>query len=366
MNILVAANAFKGTLTSREVNQIIKDYLEKMNHQVTSVEMSDGGDGFLDVISSAIEGHFVYVETYNPLHDVIEVPYYMTKDAAYIELAKVVGLELIEEGRRNPLKTSTYGLGVLIKQAISQDVKRIYIGLGGSATNDGGAGMLQALGVKFYHKSQLLDQPLNGDTIGEITSIDTSELEDLIQSIDFELICDVDNPLLGKYGASQVYASQKGASQADIYVLDKHMEHYAHVIEDKFKRDFKHYRGSGAAGGVGFGCLATLGAKMYQGVSFMIDLLSIEQKIKTADVVIVSEGKLDQQTLHGKAPYGIAKLAKKYGKKVIGIFALKSDDAKMDFLDEIYVIVPKFANMRTSTKNPKNCLKKVLKSITFN
>ncbi|AUD62861.1 hypothetical protein BK010_04395 [Tenericutes bacterium MO-XQ] len=363
MNILVAMNAFKGTLSSVDVNEIVKNHFESLNHEVLSIPISDGGDGFLDAISKGLEGNFVEVEVFDPLNRTIKEKIFMIKDKAYIELAKVSGLNLLSKEEQNPLNTSTYGLGIMIKQAIYIGAKHIYIGAGGSATHDCGIGMLQALGVRFYHHGKLIDEKLCGKHLSLITSFDLSHLEDLIEYIDFEVITDVKNTLLGDQGAAHIYAKQKGASKEDITFLEKATKHFADIVEEYKNENFRDNDGSGAAGGIGFGFLSFLDATLHSGIEFMIDLLHIEEAIKKVDLIIVGEGKLDQQTIYGKAPYGIAKIAKKHQKKVIGIFGIKDDLKDNDFLDETYVIVPKYASNDLSMNHPKQALLNMLKKV---
>lgn len=365
LNILIAMNAFKGTLSSLEVNHIIESHLKSSNHQITSIPMSDGGDGFLDSISSVIEGDFIEVETLNPLSESMKASYYLCNDTAYIELARVSGLNLIKEEDRNPLNTSTYGLGLVIKQAIDQGSKHICLGIGGSATNDGGAGMLQALGVKFFHEDKIMNEVIDGENIGQVTSFDLSRLNQLIKNIDIQVISDVENPLLGKHGAAHVYASQKGASDEEVLILEKNMMHFADVVESYFNKTYRNMSGSGSAGGIGFGLLSFMQAQIISGSNYMISLLKLEDKVRLSDIVVVGEGKLDQQTLYGKAPYGIAKIAKKHHKKVIGICAIKDDDLKTDIFDEIHTIVPYFESLRNTMLNPHQSLKKMLETINF-
>ena len=363
MNILVAMNAFKGTLSSVDVNEIVKNHLESLNHKVWTMPISDGGDGFLDAISQGLEGSFIEVESFDPLNRTIKEKIFMIKDKAYIELAKVSGLNLLSKEEQNPLNTSTYGLGLMIKQAIYKGAKHIYIGAGGSATHDCGIGMLQALGVRFYHHGKMIEERLSGKHLSLITSFDLSYLEDLIEHIDFEVVTDVKNTLLGDQGAAHIYAKQKGASKDDLILLEKATIHFADIVEGYKKEKFRDTEGSGAAGGIGFGFVSFLDATLHPGIEFMIDLLHIEEAIKKVDLIIVGEGKLDQQTIYGKAPYGIAKIAKKHQKKVIGIFAIKDDLKEDDFLDQAYVIVPKYASNHQSMNAPKQALLKMLKNI---
>jgi glycerate kinase len=356
-------NAFKGTMSSLAVNQVIEKHLVTLGHDVTSLPMSDGGDGFLDAVSYKAHGSFVDVKTYDPLQRDITTKYFIYNDKAYIELAKVSGLSLLKEEERNPLMTSTYGLGLVIKDAIDKGVKKVCIGIGGSATHDGGAGMLQALGVKFYHRDNLIEDVIKGSMLKDITSFDLSIFKDLIKSVSVDVITDVDNPLLGQKGAAHVYATQKGASRSDIRLLEEGTTHFAEIVEAYFKTSFKDIKGSGAAGGIGFGLAAFLNAILYSGINYMMDLLNIEKLVRKNDLVVVGEGRLDEQTAYGKAPYGISKIAKKHQKKVIGIFASKDDHVKVDYLDEIYIIVPAYASMTDSLNEPAATLFKAVQEI---
>jgi glycerate kinase len=356
-------NAYKGTLTSLAVNQVIEKHLVTLGYDTVSLPMSDGGDGFLDAVSYNTNGSFVDVRTYDPLQKEITARYYVYNDKAYIELAKVSGLSLLNEEERTPLITSTYGLGIMIKDAIHRGIKRVCIGIGGSATHDGGAGMLQALGVKFYHQENLIEDMMCGHMLKDITSFDFSELKDLLSNISIDVITDVSNPLLGSKGAAFVYAAQKGASIDEIKALEESTKHFADLVETHLDKICRHLKGSGAAGGIGFGLSAFLNANLYSGIQYMIDLLDIEEHVKSADLIIVGEGKLDNQTAYGKAPYGISKLARKYHKKIIGIFASKDDHVKANYLDEVYVVVPKYASLKDSMNQPKSALLEAVKEI---
>ena len=356
-------NAFKGTLTSLEVNEIIEKYLLSKGHRVKCVPISDGGDGFLDAISSVVHGKVVRVETVNALGDSMIAPYLLAKDCAYIELAKSSGLNLVDTKMRNPLKTSTYGTGLLVNDAIQKGARKIVIGIGGSATNDGGAGMLQAMGVKFYQGKSLIEDMLNGENIAHITDIDDNDMKARMSHVEFEVISDVTNPLLGDQGSAHIYAAQKGANDQEIFMLEKHMKHYAEIVENNTHKLIKHIEGAGAAGGVGFGLLSFMNARILSGSTYMIERLDIKNLIDQTDLVIVGEGKLDEQTLFGKAPSVIATLAKQYHKKTIGIFALKNSIIYPDFLDEFHVIVPKYASEKESVAHPKKSLLNLIQNL---
>jgi glycerate 2-kinase len=363
MKIIVAVDSFKGTLSSLHISQILKKHYEKKGHQVLSIPISDGGEGFVDALEDFYQEDLIEVDTYGPLSDMTKASYLIHQDIAFIELSSVSGINKINETRLNPLHTTTYGLGLLVLDAIQKGAKKIVLGLGGSATNDAGAGMLQALGVKYYHHDVEIKTPMNGKLLNEITSFDTKDLDQLIKGVTFEMASDVKNPLLGEDGCAYVYAKQKGASKNIQDQLEAHMTHYANIVEKQLRNEYRHHEGAGAAGGFGFGAMSFLNAKIHSGIDYMIDLLNVESFIEQSDIVFVGEGKLDKQTLFGKAPYGIAKIAKKYHKKVIGIFAISEVPVDFKFLDEIHVIVPKFADEAFSMKKPKEALEKMLESI---
>lgn len=363
MKIVIAVDSFKGTLSSVDISRIIKSHYEKKGNQVLSVPLSDGGEGFIEAIKNCYNEKLIFVDTSGPLGDCIKGSYIIHDDVAFIELSSVSGINTIEYNRLNPLLTSTYGLGSLVLDAIDKGVKKIVLGIGGSATNDGGAGMLQALGVKYYNQDQEITSPINGDLLGHITSFETKLLDKKVHDIIFEIASDVENPLLGEHGCAFVYAKQKGATEQMQEQLEKNMTHYAQIAEKHFGRIYRHNSGAGAAGGFGFGAMAFLNANMHSGIDYMIELLNIESYIENADIVFVGEGKLDQQTLYGKAPYGIAKIAKKHNKKVIGIFAMSDLDVHLELIDELYVIVPTYADQMTSMNKPEETLIKMLEDI---
>lgn len=363
MKIIAAVDSFKGTLSSIEISHILKECYEKQDYEVIPVPISDGGEGFLDAIHYHTKAPLIPVSTIGPLEDPIESEYLIYQNTAYIELSRVVGLNEISAERLNPLKTTTYGLGKLVKHALKQNISTIVIGIGGSSTNDGAAGFLQALGVNFFAGKKQINIPLNGQLIGQVTHIDDSTLKEEYKNITFILASDVSNPLLGENGCSHVYAAQKGASISNQQELESAMMHYADCVEGTVNGSFRFQKGSGAAGGFGFGLSAFLNAKIIPGIDFIMELVDLENKIKNADLVFVGEGRFDYQTSFGKAPYGVAQLARKHGKKVIGIFGKQDFQAAHDIFDQSYVIVPKYADETTSLNAPKQALQKMIKEI---
>ena len=363
MNVAVIVDSFKGTMSSTTISEIIQSDLIKRGHDVVTVPISDGGEGLVETIKTYFSCSGIPVLTENPFGKEISSEYVIVENCAYIEMSSAAGIMLVKREDLNPLLASTYGVGLIIKDAIKKGVEKIVLGIGGSCTNDGGAGILQSLGVKFYKGDKLINERMNGSLIGEITHIDIGDIKKNIAGVSFELASDVKNPLLGENGCSIVYSSQKGANKTQKELLERNMIWYSYLVVKTVGHNYSKLEGSGAAGGVGFGCLAFLDAKIYSGIEYLINLLSIEKMIIESDVVIVGEGKYDKQTKYGKAPYGIAKLAKKHNKKVLGVFAMVEEGVESDLLDEILAIVPKYATMEESFRNPKSSFAKLVRDI---
>ncbi|MFA5692315.1 MAG: glycerate kinase [Acholeplasmataceae bacterium] len=366
MKIVIAIDAFKGTISSKKLSEIISDKFKTESNVIKTFPISDGGEGFIDAIKHFYNCESKVYETYGPLLNQVNAEYVLIEQTAFLEINSTSGITLINKKELNPLKTSTYGFGLLIKHVIKEGAKKIVFGLGGSATNDGGAGMLQGLGANFFYDKKLIEEPLNGNLIGFIDDIDLSELEKIIKDIEFIVALDVANPLLGADGATHIFSSQKGASLKQRNILEENMTKFADLIESKIGKNFRHEKGAGAAGGVGFTALAILKAKFNMGINFIIDLFNLEEEVKESDLVIVGEGQLDSQTKFGKAPLGIAKMAKKYNKKVIGLFGLTSDVDVSEYIDKVYSVVPKYASKKESLENPIKNFQKMLDNIRIN
>ncbi len=362
MRVLVAIDSFKGSLSSLEVATVLKQGLED-KHEINIIPISDGGEGFLDMIDSYVQGELVSVLTYGPSGNKRQGTYILKDDVAYIELDRIVGMSVASV--LNPMTNSTYGLGLVMKDAIIKGATKIVLGLGGSATNDGGTGLLQAMGVDFYHKEGfVIKDHMNGELMGMIESFDTSRLDRLMRGIRVDVICDVKNPLLGKRGATMVYGRQKGASTKDLNILEQHMTHFYEIVQKQSISNIRLEEGTGAAGGVGFAAVACLHATLIHSISFIRAFTNIEASISQADVVIVGEGQLDPQSDEGKAPLEIARLAKEKSKKTIAVCG-RSILEEHALLDEIYTIVPKYANIEASRKDAKTYLKKLIKDINI-
>lgn len=329
MKVVIAIDSLKGSLISIEAGEAIKEGILKVcDAEVVVKPLADGGEGTVEALVTGMNGISQTVSVTGPLGETIECVYGILpqSNTAIIEMAGAAGLTLVPDELRNPLKTTTYGVGEVIKEAIKNGCRNFIIGIGGSATNDGGVGMLQALGFQFYDKDM---QPvgLGGKVLSEIRYIRTDCKLSVLDECNFKIACDVNNPLYGKNGAAYVYGPQKGATPEIIEELDLGLINYAKVVEKNLGLDMANIPGTGAAGGMGYAFLAFLNAKLESGIKIILEEIKLEEEIADADYVITGEGKLDFQTAMGKAPIGVAKLAKKYDKKVIAFAGSTTEDA---------------------------------------
>lgn len=309
-------------MTAKQVCDAMERGIKRIYPEAICIKtpMADGGEGTVQSLVDATGGKIYEERVTDPLGGTVSAKYGILGDGstAVIEMASASGLYLIDKGSRNPLVTTTYGTGELVKACLNRGVTKIILGIGGSATNDGGAGFAQALGVRFLDKENK-DLPFGGLALQELDRIDLSSVDKRLQDIDIEVACDVSNPLCGENGASFVFAPQKGATAEMVSTLDDALLHYAEVIENQLGKDVKDVPGAGAAGGLGAGLLTFTNARLQKGIDIVIDYTNLKAAIKKADVVFTGEGKIDSQTQYGKTPYGIAQLARAEGKKVIAI-----------------------------------------------
>lgn len=329
MKIVVAIDSLKGSLSSIEAGNAIKEGINKVTKADVIVKpLADGGEGTVEALTAGMEGVLKKVKVRGPLGDKVECTYGILQESktAIIEMAGAAGLTLIEADRRNPLLSSTYGVGEVIIDAIKYGCKKFIVGIGGSATNDGGIGMLEALGVQFVSHRKELENVCAKD-LEMIDSIHTDNINPIIKECSFQIACDVTNPLCGTNGASYIFGPQKGADSLMVERLDKGLLNYSAKTKELMGEDLANYPGSGAAGGLGFAFLAYLNGKLQPGIEIILDAIHLEEEILDADYVITGEGKLDMQTAMGKAPVGVAKLAKKHNKKVIAFAGGVSKDA---------------------------------------
>ncbi|WP_434642502.1 glycerate kinase [Thermoanaerobacterium thermosaccharolyticum] len=318
MKILVAPDSFKGSLSSKEVLKAISEGIRRaIDAEIAGLPIADGGEGTVDALITSLGGKIVDVDVLGPLGNVVKGYFGVLNDGtAVIEMAASSGLNLVPNDMRNPLITTTYGVGQLIKEALDAGCRKFIIGLGGSATNDGGAGMIQALGVKLLDEDGK-DIPYGGGNLHKLKKVDISSIDKRVYESSFIVASDVTNPLCGEYGASAVYGPQKGATPEMVEILDRNLKHYSSVIKETLGKDFSDVPGAGAAGGLGFSLMAFLNAKIRSGIDIVMEASNIDEKVKSCDIVITGEGNTDFQTAYGKAPAGIARIAKKYGKPVV-------------------------------------------------
>ncbi|RKQ34334.1 glycerate kinase [Oceanobacillus halophilus] len=331
--IIIACDSFKGSATTIEVGNYIEQGIKKVDKNVDVVKfpIGDGGEGTVDSLVIGCNGEYQYAEVVGPRGKRLNAKFGMIEgNTAVIEMAEASGLQLIEDKERNPFEATTYGTGELIKVALDHGARKIYIGLGGSATNDGGIGMAQALGVSFKDKDgQEVGYGANG--VRNIATIDTTNIDKRLASVPIIALSDVTNPLCGKNGASYIYGPQKGASEEDVKVLDEILFHYGMLIKEQLKLDIAENVGAGAAGGLGAGLMAFCNVKLENGITKILELIKLEDQLKDADLVITGEGKMDSQSLYGKAPIGVATLAKRKDVPVIAIVGSADYD-----LHEVY------------------------------
>ncbi|HUW55917.1 MAG TPA: glycerate kinase [Planctomycetota bacterium] len=330
MKIVVAPDSFKECLAAREVAAAlargVRDILP--DAEVVSVPMADGGEGTVEALVDATDGGYVERDVTGPMGRKVRARFGVLGDGttAVIEMASASGLPLVAPGERNPLTATTFGTGELISAALDHDVRKVLIGIGGSATVDGGAGMAEALGVRLLDADGN-DLAPGGGTLGRLARIDVSGLDPRVRSVTVEVACDVDNPLTGETGAARVYGPQKGATPEQVDVLDAALGRLAEVIERDLGVTVASLPGSGAAGGLGAGLVAFLGATLRPGVDMVVDAVGLAATVTGADLVITGEGRLDRQSAFGKTPVGVAQTAKKLGIPVVAIVGAVGEGA---------------------------------------
>lgn len=329
MNILICPDSFKNSLNAIEVSKAIELGVQKnnKNHNIKKLPLADGGEGSLDVLINNEQGKYITVPVKNPLLRDIQASYGVINKTAVIEMARAAGLDLLKPEERNPMLTTTYGVGELIKHALDQGIQKFIIAIGGSATNDCGIGVASALGVKFLDEE---GKPIKntGQGLASLHKIDYDNIDQRILSSEIKVLCDVNNPLYGKNGAAYVYAKQKGASEEMIKTLDSNLKHFSKIVKNTFNEDISNMPGSGAAGGLGAGLMLFLKGKLVSGFDTIRVILDLEKYIESSDLIITGEGKIDSQSFNGKVAIEVSKIAKKYNKPVIGIVGSYEDDLK--------------------------------------
>ncbi|MEI6860440.1 MAG: glycerate kinase [Shewanella sp.] len=380
MKIVIAPDSFKESLSALEVaNEIERGFKSALpDAEYLKLPVADGGEGTVQSMVDATNGSIIKLDVIGPLGTPVSAHYGIlgnefiddNNKTAIIEMASASGLHHVPVQKRNPCITTSYGTGELICDALNRGIKCIIIGLGGSATNDGGAGMAQALGIHFLDKS---GNALNvgGAALNELHSIDMKDIHPLIQRCEFIVACDVDNPLCGDKGASAIFGPQKGATPEMVTSLDTALTRYADIIANTINTmadkqvnnthiaDKRNTAGAGAAGGMGLGAMAFLNATLKPGIDIVMETVKLDQKIAGADLVITGEGKLDSQTLHGKTPMGVTRVANSQGIPVIAIAGCVSDDANILLehgISAIFSITPRALPLEQALANAKHNL----------
>ena len=367
---VLAPDSFKESMSAEQACAAMQRGIEKAlpNAQFIHVPMADGGEGTVDALVSARHGRKVEIEVSHPLIEQKVKTYFgliENDQTAVIEMALANGIHLIEPSQRNPLLTSTLGTGEMIKVALGFGVSKIIIGLGGSVTNDAGAGMAQALGAKFFDENDQVVQ-VGGGQLSHIKSIDFSKLDSRLKDTEIIIASDVNNPLCGENGASHVFAPQKGATPEMVATLDQNLKYFADLVAQKVGTDFQNIAGAGAAGGLGFGLMAFAGAKIRSGVEIVIEETGLAEKIAQADYVFTGEGGIDFQTKFGKTPFGVAQVAMRFNKPVIA-FAGYVGEGIEELYDEgftaILGIVDGACDLPAALKNGEKNLERTCENI---
>lgn len=332
MKVVVAIDSLKGSLSSLEAGEAIKSGVLKAmpDAQVCVRPLADGGEGTVEALALGMGGKLESVEVTGPLGEKVNCLYGILEESqtAILEMSSAAGITLVPDTKRNPLHTTTYGVGEMIKDAISKGCRHFIVGIGGSATNDGGIGMLQALGYGILDKDGK-QVPFGAKGLKEIETITDDHVIPELKECSFRVACDVTNTLCGEFGCSAVFGPQKGADPTMIIKMDKWLSHYAKLTSKKYEKADAKYPGTGAAGGLGFAFLAYTNAVLESGIKIILEETNLEYFIKDADLVITGEGRMDGQTVFGKAPIGVAKIAKKYNKPVLAFAGAVTDDATL-------------------------------------
>ena len=369
MRFILAPDSFKESMTAKEAAEAMERGIKKVipDAECIQVPMADGGEGTVQSLVDATGGEIIEVEVTGPKGNKIGAIFGILGDktTAVIEMASASGIHLVAKEERNPLYTTTYGTGELIKAALDRGIKRIFIGIGGSATNDGGAGLLQALG------GRLLDEEgeelsFGGGALGKLQKIDLSGLDNRLKDVAVEVACDVTNPLTGKTGASHIFGPQKGATSEIVEILDRNLAHFAKVIRQQLNKDVENIPGAGAAGGLGGGLMAFLNAELKRGVDLVIKYTALEEKVQRADYVFTGEGSVDAQTVFGKTPFGVAITAKKFNIPVIAFAGRIGEGVEVLYdkgISSIVGIMPGVVSLEEALQNGESNLERAAENI---
>lgn len=330
MKVVVAIDSLKGSLSSLEAGSAIREGIHRATEdaQVVVRPLADGGEGTVEALALGMNGRIELIKVTGPLGDSVEAAYGIIDETrtAIIEMSAAAGITLISEQDRNPMNTTTYGVGEMIADAIRKGCRNFIVGIGGSATNDGGIGMLQALGYSFLDADQN-PVPFGAKGLSVLETISDEHVIPQLKDCHFKIACDVTNTLCGEQGCSAIFGPQKGATPTMIMQMDKWLAYYAHITQKKYPKANMKQAGTGAAGGLGFAFLAYTNAVLESGIKIVLEETKLASYIKDADIVITGEGRLDGQTVMGKAPIGVAEIAKKYHKPVIAFSGCVTEDA---------------------------------------
>lgn len=343
MKLLVAFDSFKGSLTSLEAAEAFGEgwLSAEPTAEITKIAIADGGEGTLGALIEAMGGEWREAKASDPIGRPIVARYGVADGVAIIESATACGLTLLSHAERNPLNTTTYGLGEIIHSALDCGYRNFILTLGGSATNDGGVGMLQALGYRFYD-SNSNELKGGGAILQKIAKIECQGAHPALRDSHFTIASDVDNPLLGERGATRIYAPQKGADSAMVEELERDMANYAKRVQEAINKDFSNTRGAGAAGGLGYALLSFMGATIRPGIDIVIEATGLKELAKDCDLIVTGEGRLDMQTTMGKAPGGILRIAREMGKRVVAVGGTIDHCKELDNsdFDALYATMP--------------------------
>jgi glycerate 2-kinase len=369
---VIAPDSFKESMSAKKACNAIEKGIREIfpDAEIIKVPMADGGEGTVQALVDATNGELLKKYVTGPLGEKVEAVYGILGDkkTAVIEMSSASGIQYVNEKTKNPLITTTYGTGELIKECLDAGVEKIILGLGGSSTNDGGQGMAEALGIQFLDKEGN-KIPRGGGYLNKLHRIDISNVHEKLLKCQIEVACDVSNPLCGENGASAIFGPQKGAIPEVVKILDNNLKHYAEVIKKDLGKDIIDIPGAGAAGGLGAGLLAFTNCTMQSGVKIVIKYTDLKEKLRNADYCFTGEGKIDAQTKYGKTPYGVAQSAKSVGKniKVIALAGMIGENTETLYeegFDAIFCIIPSLAGLDVLLRNGEENLTKTTVNIT--
>lgn len=367
--IVLAPDSFKESMTAKEVCVAMERGIKKVNSniQCIHVPMADGGEGTMQSLVDATGGEVYSLEVVGPLGNKVKAEYGIlgNGEIGVLEMASASGIHLVSLEERNHLITTTYGTGELIKACLDRGVKKLLIGIGGSATNDGGVGVIQALGGRLLDKEGN-ELGFGGGELEKLDRIDLTNFDRRLKDVVIEVACDVSNPLCGENGASYIFGPQKGASVEMIKILDNNLKHYAKVIKEQFGKDVLEIAGAGAAGGLGAGLMVFLNGNLKKGIEIVIEYSGLEKKVKNCDMVWTGEGSIDFQTQYGKTPLGVATVAKKYNKPVVALAGRVGDDIDILYekgIDSIFGIMRGVTTIDEALKNGKENIERTSENI---